>query len=105
MEYLAIGASVVLPIGLILILIGSRSRNEPTSAARIAAVERKLDLIMKHLGVADQLPPQDPEVVQHLMQGQKIQAIKVYRERTGVGLREAKDEVERIARERGLEPR
>jgi hypothetical protein len=35
-----------------------------------------------------------------LMQGKKIQAIKVYRELTGVGLKEAKDAVEQLAGER-----
>jgi ribosomal protein L7/L12 len=33
-----------------------------------------------------------------LHQGQKIEAIKLYRERTGVGLKEAKDAVEAIQR-------
>ncbi|NWF69570.1 MAG: ribosomal protein L7/L12 [Chloroflexi bacterium] len=35
-------------------------------------------------------------------QGRKIDAIKLYREETGLGLKEAKDEVERIERERRL---
>jgi hypothetical protein len=37
-----------------------------------------------------------------LQQGKKIEAIKIYREMTGVGLREAKDTVEAIARKHGL---
>jgi hypothetical protein len=37
-----------------------------------------------------------------LQQGKKIEAIKVYRERTGAGLREAKDAVEAIAGKHGL---
>ena len=37
------------------------------------------------------------EVVSLLERGQKIGAIKLYRERTGVGLKEAKDAVEAIA--------
>ena len=52
-------------------------------------------------------PPLDPpvpavdaawmsEVQVLLTQGQKIQAIKLYRERTGVGLAQAKDAVERM---------
>jgi hypothetical protein len=40
------------------------------------------------------------EVWSWLQQGKKIQAIKVYRELTGVGLKEAKDAVERMAGER-----
>lgn len=38
-----------------------------------------------------------------LVDGRKIQAIKVYRERTGVGLADAKAAVEAIARQRGLQ--
>ena len=38
------------------------------------------------------------ELLALLRQGQKIQAIKLYRERTGVGLKEAKDVVEALAR-------
>ena len=40
------------------------------------------------------------EVWSFLQQGKKIQAIKVYRELTGAGLKDAKDAVERMAGER-----
>ncbi len=40
------------------------------------------------------------ETVQsHLRQGRKIEAIKIYREHTGVGLKEAKDAVDAIERQ------
>jgi len=38
-----------------------------------------------------------------LQDGKKIEAIKVYRQATGVGLKEAKESVEAIASERGIE--
>jgi ribosomal protein L7/L12 len=38
----------------------------------------------------------DPEVVALASQGKKIEAIKRYRELTGVGLAEAKDAVDRL---------
>jgi ribosomal protein L7/L12 len=38
-----------------------------------------------------------PEVLELARSGRKIQAIKVYRELTGVGLAEAKDVVDRIS--------
>jgi ribosomal protein L7/L12 len=44
----------------------------------------------------------EAELIPLLENGQKIQAIKVYRERTGVGLKEAKDAVERLAAVRGI---
>jgi ribosomal protein L7/L12 len=40
-----------------------------------------------------------------LVGGQKIPAIKLYRERTGAGLKESKDAVEALARRHGLAPK
>ncbi len=41
-----------------------------------------------------------------LMQGQKkIEAIKLYRQQTGVGLKEAKDVVESLAAKYGISPK
>ena len=62
---------------------------------RVARVERKLDLILDHLGLGADDPRMD-EVLVLLRNGKKIQAIKVYREITGAGLKEAKDAVERL---------
>jgi ribosomal protein L7/L12 len=51
--------------------------------------------------------PVDPgfeaELVKLLRSGRKIQAIQRHRERTGTGLKEAKDAVERLERGEGLE--
>ena len=84
-------------------------------AARLERLERKMDLLLRHLGVEDsqQAPimpmysvPTAPatngdltsEIVSLLARGQKIEAIKRYREYTGTGLREAKEAVEAIER-------
>ncbi|MFH1269280.1 MAG: zinc ribbon domain-containing protein [Planctomycetota bacterium] len=49
---------------------------------------------------------QDPSladlVLAHLREGRKIQAIKVYREKTAVSLQEAKEAVEAIAAKHGI---
>jgi ribosomal protein L7/L12 len=42
--------------------------------------------------------PPWPEIVQLILGGKKIQAIKVYRENFSVGLKEAKDAVEEVER-------
>ncbi|MET8679626.1 ribosomal protein L7/L12 [Streptomyces sp. NPDC004647] len=63
---------------------------------RIARVERKVDLVMGHLGIRDADPEMD-QVGALLLDGKKLQAIKVYREVTGAELKEAKDAVERMA--------
>jgi ribosomal protein L7/L12 len=47
----------------------------------------------------------EPQLLSLLEQGQKIRAIKVYRERTGVGLKEAKDAVEALGRRHGIVPK
>jgi ribosomal protein L7/L12 len=44
----------------------------------------------------------EQEIVSLLQQGRKIAAIKVYRERTGAGLKEAKESVEAIAANRRI---
>ncbi|WP_433607397.1 ribosomal protein L7/L12 [Dactylosporangium sp. CA-139114] len=89
---------VVLLLGLTL----RRGGPDPSAARRLAAIERKLDLIMENLGIQEPVPDAHPMVLQELQQGRKIQAIKAYREATGVGLKEAKDDVEAIARRYGL---
>lgn len=79
---------------------------------RLAELDFKLDLILIHLGIKDLGPavtntdiatnvnlPAGTDVLNQvdrlLRQGKKIQAIKRYRELTGVSLKEAKEGVER----------
>src|SRR5262245_52198566 len=104
MEYVVVVAGVILAVGLAMVAAGSSGKDRRDTAIRLATIERKLDLIMKHQGIVEPRI-EAPDVVQELMQGRKIQAIKIYRERTGAGLKEAKDAVEQIARERGLDVR
>ena len=74
---------------------------------RLKRVERKLDLIEhrlavihEHVGIDESLDESLFEVKWLLTDGQKIQAIKAYREQhPGVGLREAKEAVEEMQRE------
>jgi ribosomal protein L7/L12 len=61
-----------------------------------ARVERKLDLIMAHLGI-EEPEPAGLDVVRDLLRKNKeIEAIKEYRRITGAGLKEAKDAVEAL---------
>ena len=65
-----------------------------SQGVRLAQLERKIDLILAHLGI-DAPPGGLSDRVRQLMaDGRKIEAIKVYREQTGVGLKEAKDVVD-----------
>ena len=84
----------------------------PTDSERIDELERQvrrqgdlIDILYKRLGIgqldAAGLPSVDglyPDVVDALNSGQLIVAIKLYREHTGVGLKQAKDAVEALAR-------
>jgi ribosomal protein L7/L12 len=71
---------------------------------RIARLERQVDFLFRRLGVdpsaafaggGDELPMSFYDALQR---GKKIQAIKIYREATGVGLKQAKDVVDAMAR-------
>jgi hypothetical protein len=62
-------------------------------------VEAKLDLLLKQANIKfDPYANVPREIVDAVQAGQKIQAIKLYRESTGVGLKEAKDFIEEFQR-------
>ena len=71
--------------------------------ARIRGLEGLVDELAARAGVSDaellrlrdQVGPQIPEESRRLVaEGRTIQAIKVYREHTGAGLKEAKDAID-----------
>ncbi len=80
-----------------------------TAAARIAELEVQVDWLRQlvdhlygELGVTAPVyrppsPKVDDEITRAIDAGNMIAAIKVYRERTGAGLKEAKDAVEAMA--------
>ena len=78
---------------------------KPADVARIRRLESKIDLILQHLG----LKYEDPaihglsEEVKALADdpSNKIRAIKLHRQQTGAGLKEAKDAVEAYMASRG----
>lgn len=80
----------------------SSTSTDPRVLARLDAIERKLDAIMASFGV--ETPPGTAAVSSEGMDevrtlalgGRKIEAIKRYRELTGVGLAEAKAYVDGI---------
>jgi large subunit ribosomal protein L7/L12 len=82
---------------------------------RLLRLERKVDFLFRRLGIdpGEALAQDDrfggwaPESAlpssfhEALGRGKKIQAIKIYREVTGVGLKDAKRAVEAMVREQG----
>ena len=67
------------------------------------AVEQLQQAHFSGPGSAESSAELSSEVVALLGQGNKIDAIKLYRDRTGFGLKHAKAAVERIGRENGIE--
>jgi ribosomal protein L7/L12 len=69
---------------------------------RIIRLEQKVDFLLKELNLTEQeaansaiTNPVFAEVIALLRQGKTIQAIKLYREKTGVSLKEAKETIEK----------
>ncbi|MBZ4015689.1 hypothetical protein [Streptomyces purpurogeneiscleroticus] len=60
---------------------------------RLRELDRKLDLLLDHHGIADERPGM-AEVDELLRRDRKVEAIKRYRQLTGAGLAEAKQAVE-----------
>lgn len=70
-----------------------------TLKQRVSKLERQVAALFAHLNVEYKDEPNSgvsPEIVELVRKGRKIEAIKRYREETGVGLREAKEFIESL---------
>ncbi|MFJ6792393.1 hypothetical protein [Streptomyces angustmyceticus] len=97
MEYASFIAVVMLLLA-VYSLAQAGDRRAKQTDLRLRRLERKVDLLLAHAGIAEPEDPRMAEIDQLLAQGKKIQAIKVHRAVTGSGLVEAKEEVERRMR-------
>ncbi len=72
--------------------------------SRVAELERRLDFLYKKLGIEyiDNPSSIDSRIIEFLKRGNKIEAIKIYRELTDTGLAEAKQAVDSIEARLGL---
>lgn len=74
--------------------------------SRISELEDKLQFLYRRLNIDYADPNADPalspQIQEALRRGNKIEAIKIYRELTGVGLAEAKQVIDRIESRLGL---
>ena len=69
---------------------------------RVAALEAQMQALLEHLGVSDS--PSDAlerQVIEFIRADRVIEAVKLYRERTGLGLAAAKDAVDNLRRLHG----
>ena len=90
---------------LILIALNAVSARQRAIEARIGVLSRfeaKLDLLLQNANMKyDPYANVSRDVAEALRRGEKIKAIKLYRQSTGVGLKEAKDAVEEMERRSG----
>jgi len=66
---------------------------------RVARLERQIAFLLEDLGLEYHDEPNhgvSPQIVDLIRRGRKIQAIKLYRQQTGAGLRAAKDFIEAL---------
>ncbi len=84
--------TILLVVILVLVFLSLFARGSGDSP-RLRAIERKLDLLLKQLGV-DPNEGLDDQIQQLIKSGQKIEAIKLYRMQSGLGLKEAKEYLE-----------
>lgn len=68
--------------------------------SRVSELEDRLNFLYRQLNIEYADPNSDPvlspQVQDALRRGNKIEAIKIYRELTGVGLTEAKQAIEKL---------
>jgi ribosomal protein L7/L12 len=95
-------AFALLGFFLLVILINqvSQLQKRVTSLSR---VEAKVDLLLRHAGIAQHDPYANlpTPVIEAIQRGEKIQAIKLYREASGATLKDAKDFIEEVQRRTG----
>lgn len=72
---------------------------------QISRMQAQIDQLYSHLNltfVENASETDDPQVVEALKRNNMIEAIKYYREKTGLGLADAKSAVEAIKKRRGI---
>jgi len=80
-------------------------RYREATGAGLAAAKEAVEALERGTPLGEEEPADaslDMQIAALLRQGKKIQAIKLYRERMGVGLKEAKDAVETFAAEQHI---
>ena len=69
----------------------------------MSRLEAKVDLLLKQANITfDPYANVPPEIAQAVRDGKKIEAIKLYRQSSGLGLKEAKEYIEGVERRAGV---
>jgi ribosomal protein L7/L12 len=102
-EATALVSIVILVLFLLISLLGKRLISMEKRLAKLTPIDAKLDLLLKASGLEYHPIAHLPaDVVKALQAGQKIEAIKLYRETMPVSLAEAKSVIEEAQRRAGL---
>jgi hypothetical protein len=97
------GLVALVVLGLMLLVIGARLNGLHSRIAVLTRIDAKLDLLLKQANIKyDPYSNVSRGIAEAVRQGKKIEAIKLYRQSTGVGLKEAKDAVEEMQRRAGV---
>jgi hypothetical protein len=98
------GLVALIALGLILLFtIRVRLKSLQSRIAAVTRVEAKLDLLLKQANIKfDPFAHLSNDIVEALRGNRKIEAIKLYRQATGVGLKEAKEFIEEVQRRAGV---
>jgi hypothetical protein len=98
------GMVALMALGVILLFaIRVRLEGLESRIAGVSRVEAKLDLLLKQANIKfDPFAHVSDDIVKALRANRKIEAIKLYRQATGVGLKEAKEFVEEVQRRAGM---
>jgi len=102
-EVTALVTIAILVLFLLIALLGKRLTSMEKRLAMLIPIDAKLDLLLKAARLEyDPLGNLPADVVKALQAGQKIEAIKRYREVMSVSLAEAKSVIEEAQRRAGL---
>jgi ribosomal protein L7/L12 len=88
---------------ILLALIGTRLNRLQDRISELWRVEAKLDLLLNHANIKfDPFVHVPTEIAEAVRSGNKIKAIKLQRQSSGMGLKESKEFIEEIQRRAGM---
>lgn len=83
-------------IGILLIFISYLNKLQE----EVTKMNKKLKKIYEHMGIEDKLEESiNEEIKELILNGEKVKAIKVYRQHTGFGLKESKEYIDSLSEE------
>lgn len=81
---------IIIFLGAVLMIVGSINELQ----RQVCRLNTRLDKISKHLGIEE--PDIDEELLSLIAEGKRVKAVKRLRDFSGMGLREAKEYVDKL---------